>query len=303
MKDLWNIVKARLLYCVGRFFRGLDFPGIQRVADVLGLLMWVFLFRRREETVQRVKKHLQLTEPEARVIAKSSFINTMRSFMEIFLNTRFTDEYVHFEDRERFEAMLDLERPSIFASAHFGSWELLASFIGKNVRRPSLSVARQQKDKVVSEFIKNIRGESSHFAVDHREAAKPILQCLRNGGGLGVLVDHNASRQEAIFLPFLQDTAAVNVGPALLAIRAKAIVYPIFLRRDGLRNYRLSMDEPLDTTTLEGSLAEKVEQVALFYTRAVEKKVLETPEQWLWIHRRWKTRPPAPNSEAGKSSS
>ena len=291
MKGLLNAFKRQLLVLVGRFFRWFDFSGIQRFADVFGTLMWLFLFRRREETVQRVKKHLQLPEGQARAVAKLSFLNTMRSFMEIFLNKRFCMDYVHIENRELFDAMMLPGRPGILASAHLGSWELMGSLVTLNARRPTLTVARQQKDKVVSEFIKELRGESRIVAVDHRLAVGPTLQCLRSQGLVGFLVDHNSARQESVFLPFLQDIAAVNFGPALLAVRAKAVVYPVFLRRDGLCKYTLCMAEPLDTLTLEGSLAEKMEQVASFYTQTIEKWVRETPEQWLWMHRRWKTRP------------
>jgi KDO2-lipid IV(A) lauroyltransferase len=115
---------------------------------------------------------------------------------------------------------------------------------------------------------------------------------MRHQGMVGFLLDHNTSRKEAIFLPFFNDTAAVNMGPALLAARVKAMVYPVFLRRDGMRRYTLHMREPLDVAALEGSVSERVRQVAEFYTKAVEDEVRACPEQWLWMHDRWKTRPP-----------
>ena len=287
-----NAIKRILLFWLGRGMRWFDFSGVQRIADCVGFLMWVFLFKRREETVRRIMHHLQVAEEKARPIARASFFNTARSFMEIFLNKRFRMDYVHVENPHLLETMIAQDRAGVLVTAHFGSWELMGSLISHTTHRPTMTVARQQKDKVVSEFIKELRGESRIASVDHRSAAGPALQCLRNHGLVGFFVDHNTQRQEAIFLPFMQDTAAVNIGPALLAVRAKAVVYPLFLRRDGLYTYTLSMDDPLDTQTLEGTLSEKIRQVAVFYTKAVEKKVLENPEQWLWIHRRWKTRAP-----------
>jgi KDO2-lipid IV(A) lauroyltransferase len=105
------------------------------------------------------------------------------------------------------------------------------------------------------------------------------------------LVDHNCSREEAVFLPFLGKTAAVNMGPALLALRSKALVLPVFLLREEGMQYRFQVGEALDTATLTGTREEKIRAIARFYTRAVEHMVHERPEQWFWMHKRWKTRP------------
>lgn len=285
-------MKRWFLFGLARQMRKLDFLGVSRVANVLGWIMWVFLFRRREATILRIQKHLNLTEAEARKLAKASFYNTAMSFMEIFLNDKFRLEYVTVERPELFRAMMEPGQSGVLATAHFGSWELMGTLISQTATRPTMTVARKQKDPVVSELIKELRGESKLVAVDHREASGPTLECMRNGGIVGFLLDHNTSRKESVFLPFFNDTAAVNMGPALLAARVKAMVYPVFLRRDGLRRYTLHMHDPLDVSTLEGSLSERVQQIATFYTKAVEEEVRQTPEQWLWMHNRWKTRPP-----------
>ena len=93
----------------------------------------------------------------------------------------------------------------------------------------------------------------------------------------------------AVCLPFLGAEAAVNKGPAVLAIRAKALVWPIALIRDGDR-YRIIIEEPLDTALLEGDAEEKALAVAAFYTEANERMVRRAPDQWFWMHNRWKTK-------------
>ncbi|MDL2209549.1 lysophospholipid acyltransferase family protein [Desulfovibrio sp. OttesenSCG-928-O18] len=285
-------MKRAFLFGLARLMRKLDFPGIFRAADVLGFIMWTFLFRRRKATIERVRLHLDLPHDEAVRMAKASFYDTARSFMEIFLNDRFSMDYVRVETPELLEKMMAPGQSGVLATAHFGSWELMGTLISQTAHRPTMTVARKQKDPVVSDLIKELRGESKLIAVDHREASGPTLECMRNQGIVGFLADHNTSRREAIFLPFFNDIAAVNMGPAMLAVRAKAIVYPVFLRRDGMKEYTLRMHEPLDTTVLEGPLSDRVRQVAEFYTKAIEAQVREAPEQWLWMHNRWKTRPP-----------
>ena len=112
---------------------------------------------------------------------------------------------------------------------------------------------------------------------------------LRKNGYAAFLADHNTSRSEALFLPFLGEEAAVNKGPAVLAVRAKALVWPLVLIRDGDR-YRMLMEEPLDTALLEGTADEKALMAATYYTEAIERMVRRAPDQWFWMHNRWKTK-------------
>jgi KDO2-lipid IV(A) lauroyltransferase len=128
------------------------------------------------------------------------------------------------------------------------------------------------------------------LSVDHRQASRTVLPKLRNKAAAAFLVDHNCSRKEAIFLPFLEDIAAVNSGPALLALRTNASVYPVFLLRDGKGRHILHILAPLHASELSGSIRERLKTIAAFYTDAVADMVRQYPEQWFWMHQRWKTR-------------
>ena len=125
--------------------------------------------------------------------------------------------------------------------------------------------------------------------IGHRNAAMSVIRALHKNGIVAFLVDHNTSSSEAEFLPFLHDEAAVNMGPALLAVRAKALVWPVVLAREG-DDYVFQMKEPLDTATLEGTREEQIKAAAAFYTKAIEDFIREKPEQWFWMHDRWKTK-------------
>ncbi len=287
-------MKRAFYMALVRGLRHLSLPSIHRVAEFLGFVMWTFLPRRRSEATERVMARMGLPEDKARAVAKASFYNIARSFMEIFYNDRFTAERVrvaHDDDWKLFHAMVNNERPMVFISGHFGAWELLGSLVGRATGQPMVTVARKQKDPVISEIIHELRAEGNLLSIDHRESSGALLACLRKGGIACFLVDHNSSRKEATFLPFLGEAAAVNIGPAMLALRAKALIFPIFLRREKDGKYLLRMEEPLDTMTLEGPLADRMRDAAAFYTQAMEKQVREAPEQWFWMHRRWKTQP------------
>lgn len=121
---------------------------------------------------------------------------------------------------------------------------------------PRLTVVRTYKNKLMDYVTTRLRSSHGADVIGHREAAFPVLRALRKNGYAAFLADHNTSRSEAFFLPFLGEEAAVNKGPAVLAVRAKALVWPIALIRDGDR-YRIIIEEPLDTALLEGDAEEK----------------------------------------------
>jgi KDO2-lipid IV(A) lauroyltransferase len=184
------------------------------------------------------------------------------------------------------------ERPIVAVTGHFGAWELLAGLLGRVYEdpRPRMVIVRKYADPVAHAFIKKYREATGAQMIGHRNAVLSVMRALRHNGIAAFLVDHNTKKDEAIFLPFLGEEAAVNAGPAVLAVRSGAIVWPMVLsRRDS--GYVFLLQEPLDTATLEGTAEEKIRNTAEFYTQAMEKFIRNEPEQWFWMHNRWKTKP------------
>ena len=274
----------------------LSLDRLQAFGMGLGGLMWSALPARRRETTACISERLGLPESRARELARESFRHSACSFLEIFhtrhVDPRFLAERVELENPELFERMSTTRRPVVAVTAHLGSWELLVGLIGAFASHSDCHViVRLPKDKALGEMIVHMRSQPHIRILPHRDAAAETLGHLRDGGMSAFLVDHNCRRAEAQFLPFLGETAAVNKGPAILAMRAKAEVWPSFLIRLPHGRFRYVTLPCLDTATLEGSRAERVERICRFYTEAVESMVLRYPEQWFWMHRRWKTRP------------
>ena len=136
--------------------------------------------------------------------------------------------------------------------------------LGEVSDHPRLTVVRTYRNKVMDYVTTRLRSAHGAGVVGHREATFPVLRVLRKNGYAAFLADHNTSRSEAFFLPFLGEEAAVNKGPAVLAVRAKALVWPLVLIRDGDR-YRMLMEEPLDTALLEALPMKKRSMAATYY--------------------------------------
>lgn len=272
------------------------FAGAWRLGALAGWVLWLVLPRRRRMATQAVQRHLRASEAEARRIARQSFMHTGRSFFEAFLTRRVDWQFM--EKRLRLatpETMAHLQEeggPAVLACAHLGSWELLAGLLQLMMPPgPKAIVVREGRDEALNQLMRRQRGRPGVAIIPHRGAVVRVLRTLRQQGVCAFLVDHNTQRSEAVFLPFLEDTAAVNAGPALLAVRTGARIWPVFLLREGIGRYVLHVDEPLHTAGISGTAEEKVAAAAGFYTQAVARCVCRNPEQWFWMHRRWKTRP------------
>ena len=236
--------------------------------------------------------HLGLSREEAVRLARESFCQNGQSFLESMMIPEFGFEYplLRIARPDLLDRLRTLDRPVVIASAHLGAWELLAGPSGDMAKiRPMLTVVRRYKNPVLEEVTTRLRSSRGLQVLGHRDAALSVLRVLRKNGIAAFLVDHNTGHDEAVFLPFLGEEAAVNKGPALLAVRSHAQIWPMFLLRDG-ENYVLHMDDPMDTALLEGDTDSKILATARFYTEAVERAVRFTPEQWFWMHNRWKTK-------------
>ncbi len=286
-------VRFQLFRAIGCLLRMSGFSGVKHMGNAIGSLIWRCVPSRRELAVQSIIRHLGKDRQEAEGIARESFQHNGRSFLEIALTGRFglDSPNLRVEPKELFDELKNCQRPIVAATAHFGSWELLASLLGQIYEepRPRMVVVRRYTDKAAQAFIASCREATGAEMVGHRQAAMSVIRALHKKGIVAFLVDHNTRRNEAEFLPFLNEEAAVNVGPALLAVRGKALVWPVVLLRDG-DDYVFRLQKPLDTAELSGTREENVLAAARFYTEAIEKFILDAPEQWFWMHERWKTK-------------
>jgi KDO2-lipid IV(A) lauroyltransferase len=290
----WDALRFHFLRGGSSLLGRLGFGGMRVLGNVLGDLMWMAVPERRRLAVRNIAGRLRVPEEQAEALARRSFRHTGRSFAEVLLTDRFglRSPRLRYAQPELWEALLSSPRPIVAATAHIGAWELLAPILGEMYPppRPRVMVTRRYPDPAIHAFITLRREARGATMIGHRTVASEVLRALRRNGIAAFLVDHNPLRSEAISLPFLGEETLVNMGPALLAIRAEALLWPVFLIREA-GNYVLRVSAPLDTLGLSGGREEKLRAAAGFYTKAVEDIIREYPEQWFWMHNRWKSCP------------
>lgn len=192
---------------------------------------------------------------------------------------------------EHLDAARDGGHGVILFTGHVGAWEL-TSFALSLFDYPLSFLVRRIDNQKIEALVDARRGRLGNRTIDKRSAAREMLQILQSGGTLGILVDLNTLDREGIFVDFFGVPASTTFMLAKLALRTAATVLPVFAPWDSERGrFILQIDEPL-TVERSGNDEEDVRRLTQLFTGVVEKYVRRYPDQWLWIHRRWKTRPP-----------
>jgi Kdo2-lipid IVA lauroyltransferase/acyltransferase len=194
-------------------------------------------------------------------------------------------EWIRLEGGEHFEQALECGRGVLFATAHLGNWELSA-FAHALLKAPMNVVARPLDNPRIDAMVEKRRELSGNRVILKQDFARAILKALAANQAVGILIDQNATADNGVFVEFFGLRACAGTGFAKIAARSGAAVIPGFAlwseeeRQYVLRFYpavTMTGDAVADTQALQARL---------------EAVIRAHPDQWLWIHRRWKTRPP-----------
>ena len=182
-------------------------------------------------------------------------------------------------------------RGIVLATGHMGNWEMLV-FAFAALYEPISYLARPLDNPKIDEMLNDFRTRFGNTPINKTNSAMLAINILRNGGGLGILSDVNAHPREGVFVPFFGVPASTPTGAAMIAIRSNALIFPVACVWDkATARYKLIHGKLLEPANTGDRKRDIVETTAAF-TAEIEKLIRQYPEQWMWIHRRWKTRPP-----------
>jgi Kdo2-lipid IVA lauroyltransferase/acyltransferase len=194
------------------------------------------------------------------------------------------------ESRELYRKNREENRGVLIVTGHLGNWELLV-FGFAAIHEPISYLARPIDNPLIEEMTLRIRTRFGNRPINKTNAAMLAIKILREGGIMGALSDVNAHPKEGVFVPFFGIEACTISGPALMAMRSNALIFPAFCVWDReTKKYRFvrgAIIEPANT----GDRKADIVATTAAYTAEIEKLIRQYPDQWLWIHKRWKTRP------------
>jgi KDO2-lipid IV(A) lauroyltransferase len=228
-------------------------------------------------------------------ILRAEFTSLGRQLAEVCQFPRYTREnasrVVVYDGFENYERAFARGKGVLFLTAHFGGWELSA-FV-HSLHGHWMHVVMRNLDNVyLDRLIQNYRSMHGNTTVSKDNFVRGLLAAMKAGEVVGILMDTNMTPPQGIFVNFFGVPACTASGLARIALRTDAAVVPTFtIWNPTLRKYRLRFDPPVHLVRTGNDEEDIVTHTQLF-TKIIEDYVRRYPEQWLWVHRRWKTRPP-----------
>lgn len=231
---------------------------------------------------------------ERNAIARSAFRNLARVAAEFFslprLNEKNFTRYITFEGLENFQKAYEKEKGILILTAHFGNWEWMAALFPLQSHHPVHVVVRPLDSRFLDSMVEQLRMRTGNQAIPKQKAMGQILRLLKAGEIVGILLDQNMAWQEGVFVDFFGEKACTNTGMALLALKTGTPVLPAFNIRQKDGRYRVVI-EPEIPLVRTGDKERDVTENTQRFTQIIERYVRNYPDQWLWLHQRWKTRP------------
>ncbi|MEW5945399.1 MAG: lysophospholipid acyltransferase family protein [bacterium] len=297
-------ILIRLKYFLVRLVFRLFYHGIWFVpralhvplANALAWLAYLLMPAHRKTILENLDTAFgdEFPRPWKRNTAVSSYRGMILSSFEFIRFPRFTDDDVirmmKMEGEEHLRRAVENGRGTIVVSAHFGNWELLAARLSA-MGTPLTAVGRDQDDSLINDVVVELRTSRGTRIIPRGVPLyERIVSCLNNNELIGLVADQNAG-VAGLFVDFFGKPASSFKGPGLFAVKTGAPVIPIFAVREGYEKHRAVVFPPLAITPT-GDPAGDVLLYTQAYVKAIEKAVRQHPDHWMWVHKRWKTRPP-----------
>jgi Kdo2-lipid IVA lauroyltransferase/acyltransferase len=257
----------------------------------LGSLAWHVARRERRKALKNIAIAFpdRSSEKQKHTI-RAMFRHLGMSLFEIAwmrnMDVATRDRLTVIEGAEPLMKLIDEGRGVVVFTAHCGNWEWMSYAIGL-FGRPTTVLQRERDAPEMNRYITEHRARSGVRTIDRGSAAagRELIQSLRRGGILAFLIDQNL-RTDSVQVPFFGRPALTPIGPAKLAVRTESIVVDILIERLPDGRHRMKIGEPVETNRDDDPVA-----LTERYTRIIEEQIRRVPEQWVWMHDRWRERP------------
>lgn len=266
-------------------FRAKSAESAERAGARLGRLFYRLSKKHRNRALGNLRLAMpELGEAEREKIALGVFEHFGRIAGDFLRSMERSEKEVlaSIEVEERGARLEDLKDPRgvIAMTAHFGNWERLAHWYSLTVREITV-VARDANDAAMNDQVLRIRQHSGVNVVSRGTSTRSLVRLLRGGGSIGILPDQNS---EEAYLPFFGKPCGTVLGPAKLCRMTGAPIVTLYCARIGPAKYKLILGEKI---VAEEGLDDQA--IMTLANASLEKIIREFPEQWLWIHDRWKS--------------
>ena len=269
------------------------------VAHGAGILIGGLVYHLHRRLRRVGLRNLELAFPEKplkerKKILRGVYVSMGRLLGEVCLFPGYTQanasEIAVYQGFENFEAAEKRGKGVLLLTGHFGGWEV-GSFFHSLQGHPMEIVVRPLDNAYLDALVARYRGLHGNRMIGKDEFARGLLAAMQRNGTVGILMDTNMIPRQGVFVDFFGIPACTPSGVARVALHTDAAVVPAFTIWDSvLRKYRVEFGPAVELVRTGDVEADTVANTAKF-TKVIEEYVRRYPDQWLWVHRRWKTRP------------
>lgn len=285
---LYSLVKI-----FSRIVSALPNSGRRMLGSFLGEICWLFVpDKRRKLAVDNIKRGLKLSDTEALEIAKSSTTRFGRMFMEVLAFPRVDkhniDKYVHLEGASNLAEALSFGHGVVLITAHSGNWELLGAALAMH-GFPLAVVVQKQTSEAMDRFINEYRTMVG-MHVTYKTGVREMIRLLGEGKVVALLMDQDANR-DGVFVDFFGRLASTPAGSAVLARMKDSPIVPAFITENSDGTHT-AIIQPYQMPAKTNDKNQDIQSTTAKLTKIIEQHVRQYPQEWFWLHNRWKTRPP-----------
>jgi KDO2-lipid IV(A) lauroyltransferase len=267
---------------------------LQMLARMLAFLVFdVFRYRRKVMAENILQAFPEKTSIERAEIEKQAGLHLALSLLEFLKIPRYAarnyENVVRVEGWEHYHEARKQEKGVFILTGHLGSFELSAGAVAMQLQEHAYLVVKSFPD-AVNRFMNSVRQSKKLTPVSAKGAIKPVLKAVKNKDMVVFVQDQNSTRHIGVFVDFFGKPACTMSGLAVLALRTRTPVLGVSIWREAPGKHVLKFHPAIPLKQAESKEAAVV-QMTQIYTTFIEDRICEHPAQWLWTHRRWKTRP------------
>jgi KDO2-lipid IV(A) lauroyltransferase len=265
-------------------------------SKVIGDLFFHLGKKRRYRAIENISSSFpELNYEEARALARKSMEHLFQLFvaegvqMPSLITPTTWHKYVEFKSVEQIASRLSQNKPTIFITGHCGNWELLGYALSV-LGYPIAALARPLDNPLINDWVLSIRERFGLQIVTKWGGVSVLQDLIRENTSVGFIADQNAG-DRGMFVPFFGRLASTYKSIGLLAMKYELPIAAVHAKRiDGRFKYEISVTDFIEPDDWNKQ-PDPLYYITARYNKAIEQMVISAPEQYLWLHRRWKSRP------------
>ncbi|OGX28021.1 MAG: hypothetical protein A2787_01460 [Omnitrophica WOR_2 bacterium RIFCSPHIGHO2_01_FULL_48_9] len=275
----------------------ISYATMRRLTHIFFVMTYPFLIRQKRIAAESLAIAFggKKDKKEVDKIFHDCFWNVASGMMELMYymeHPEWISRMAYFEGKEHLDAALRQGKGAIAVSAHFGNFPLMLLRCVQEGYKTN-AIIRPTRDQEIEKYFFNLRtqlGLNTVYSMPRKQCVDTSLRVLRNNEILFIPLDQNFGSQGGVFVDFFGQKAATATGPVIFAMRTKAPIIPMFVIREKDDRHRIIVEPPLELEYKEND-RETLEVNTARITQLIERYIRRYPQEWGWMHRRWKHQP------------